>query len=135
MNNIKVTKCDNEVYILAVAAGPESERNYLSNQLCHIQSGGGQEVDVTINIEEGIYEQPATFNSPFRPLNITSEVRLPKGDYNILAVGIDWGGGRDIDIKINNGKPYGTHGYQPGPYKVGVYQVNEGRSLGKITVN
>ena len=133
-NSIKITKCDNELYILAVATGTNADPNNLSNQLCHIQSGGNQVVDVTINIEEGNYVQPATLNGVFHPLYINSQVKLPKGDYNILAVGIDWGGGRDIEGKINNGESFGTNGYTPG-HEIGVYQVNDGRVLGKIAVN
>jgi hypothetical protein len=66
--------------------------------------------------------------------NIHSKVKLPKGVYNILAVAIDWGGGRNIGVKINSGKLFGTDGYKSGPFDVGVYQVNEGKVLGKITV-
>tara|TARA_B110000091_G_C13501972_1_gene344738 strand:+ start:108 stop:518 length:411 start_codon:yes stop_codon:yes gene_type:complete len=135
MNTINVSACDNELYIVAVLlkSSKESTDN-LSNQLCHIQSGGNNKVAVKIDIEVGNYEQYPTYNGVTKPLNIHSKVKLPKGVYNILAVAIDWGGGRNIGVKINSGKLFGTDGYKSGPFDVGVYQVNEGKVLGKITV-
>lgn len=60
---IQVTACDNELYIIAATPG-------MSSEICHLKSGYGNPVNYTV-----------------KPQSI-----LPPGPYNLIIVGINWGG-------------------------------------------
>lgn len=94
--NIKVTACDNELYILAVPSG-----NANSYVLGHIKSGYNYGVDVTIDLPSGAYAGPALLNGLGGALNKTISVPLGVGTYSIIIVGINWGGPANFDVNVN----------------------------------
>lgn len=71
---IDVTKCDNELYILASTPAGSSE-------LLHIKSGYNKPVSHTIY-------PPAI---------------LPAGNYTLTMIGINWGGPQAFDVKVTAG--------------------------------
>lgn len=95
-NTIHITASDNELYVLAYQWGA-------SYQLAHIQSGNGNAVNVTVNINQGAYTEPAVQNGVNGPLNSTYSVNLPSGDYELVAVGVNWGGPWSFALNVNGG--------------------------------
>ena len=88
-NTIKITKCDNQ---LILTAFQWSE----SYEICNLKAASN--LDYTITIKEGTYTGPATQDSPI--------VHLPKGTYNLVYTGINWGGPYNFEFNINDGQPY-----------------------------
>ena len=88
---IDVTKCDNELYILASTGANSSE-------LLHIKSGYNKPVATTIY-------PPAI---------------LPPGQYTLILIGINWGGPQNFEVKQSfaAGPPV-THQLVLGPGPVG----------------
>lgn len=131
-NSINISACDNELYLIAV-----NKNGQMSYQLGHVLSGYNNGVDVTINIDQGEYKEPQTQNGLSDALDSTYKVCIPKGEYFIMAVAIDWGGGQQVDLTINKGEKswkFGTNGYNPGPFGTEVFWTNEGQPLTIITV-
>lgn len=77
---VKVTACDNELYILA------SQWNG-SSELLHLKSGNNDPVSTTFNLESV----------------------LPKGTWQITMVGINWGGPWAFKISVGSNN-YGNSG-------------------------
>lgn len=77
---VKVTACDNELYILA------SQWNG-SSELLHIKSGNNDPVNSTFNLESV----------------------LPKGTWQITMVGINWGGPWAFKVSVGSNS-YGQSG-------------------------
>lgn len=131
-NSINVSACDNELYVIAC-------NSTISYQLCHILSGNSNLVDVVANITQGSYTEPATLNGVTSPLQKQYDVSIPSGTYSIMAVGIDWGGGQQIELSVTSdtvSKPFGNGGYVPGPtVKPEVFWTNNGKVLTTITVD
>jgi chemotaxis response regulator CheB len=71
---IRVTACDNELYILA-------SNPFGTSQLCHLKSGQNKPVDYTIF-----------------PQSI-----LPQGAYTLILVGINWGGPQAFKVIVTTG--------------------------------
>src|SRR5437879_11750262 len=69
---IHVTAADNELYLIAAGAAGSSE-------ICHIKSGAGQPVDFTL-VPQSV---------------------LHSGVYNLIVVGINWGGPRAFEITLS----------------------------------
>ena len=80
MTDIKVSKCDNELYIIASQGSGSSE-------LLHIKSG---------------------YNNPVSNA-LTLESILPKGAWNITLVGINWGGPWEFNVLVGN-QPFSSAG-------------------------
>ena len=95
-NTVRITASDNELYVLAYQWGA-------SYQLAHIQSGNSNTVNVTVNINQGAYTEPAVQNGVNGPLNTTYSVNLPSGDYELVAVGVNWGGPWSFALSVNGG--------------------------------
>ncbi|OHX10212.1 hypothetical protein [Chromobacterium sphagni] len=95
-NTIHITASDNELYVIAYQWGA-------SYQLAHIQSGNGNAVNVTVNINSGAYTEPAVLNGVNGALNSTYAVNLPNGDYEIVAMGVNWGGPWSFALNVNGG--------------------------------
>ena len=106
-NQIKVTKCDNELIILAYQWGASFE-------LCRILSGNSNSVDVTMQINKGAYQGPTVLNGVHHPLHPqTIHQNLESGKYSLLLLGIDWGGPAEFAVKVNDthyGFPYQSEG-------------------------
>ncbi|AUH50860.1 hypothetical protein CXB49_08585 [Chromobacterium sp. ATCC 53434] len=102
-NTLRITASDNELYIIAYQWGA-------SYQLAHIQSGSGNAVNVNVNIGTGNYVEPAVQNGVNGPLNSTYSVNLPAGDYEVMAVGINWGGPWSFAFNVNGGAQHAGSG-------------------------
>lgn len=106
-NTVKVTKCDNELIILAYQFTG-------SYELCRIISGNNQAVNVTLNILQG--ENPGTLqlNGINNPLNDTVDVFLPAaGQYSLVLLGVNWGGPSQFSVNVNGANydmPLGSPG-------------------------
>ena len=93
-NTITVSKCDNELVVLAYQWGASFE-------LCRILSGNSQPVSVTLNIQPGAYTGPIVLNGVNQPLSQTITQNLANGQYSILLLGIDWGGPAEFTVNVN----------------------------------
>jgi hypothetical protein len=118
-NVINVTACDNELIILAY-------QESASYELCRILSGNFNTVAVTLNIQEGQYVDYPTINGVNNPINETKSVTIPAGEYQLLLLGIDWGGPAAFTVNVN-GNAYTSsqpHGkglvFNPGPIQLTV---------------
>ena len=103
-NTITITGCDNEIIILAY-------QNDSSIELCRVFSGFQFPVNVQITIAEGTFGETAVLNGLSGPLNKTLTINLPKGDYSLLLLGVNWGGGQQYAINVN-GQNYGILNYE-----------------------
>lgn len=72
---IRVTAVDNELYLLA------SQEPCTSSELCHIKSGDGRAVDVTI-VPQSV---------------------LPAGSYTLIMIGINWGEEQAFSVTVTTG--------------------------------
>jgi hypothetical protein len=97
-NTIKITKCDNQLILLALTEDTSS-----SYEICDIKSGCGNIVDLTINIDEGKYDGPIQFDisTPNKRLDKTSRVNLPKGNYILVYAGVNCGGPYNFHFSLN----------------------------------
>ena len=97
-NTITVTKCDNELIVLAFQWGASFE-------LCRILSGNNQPVNVTLNITPGAYQGSIVLDGVNQPLSQTISQFLTAGAYSLQLIGIDWGGPAEFTVNVNN-TPY-----------------------------
>ncbi len=86
-NTIKVTKCDNQLILTAF----QWSKSY---EICNLKAASN--LDYNITIKEGPYTGPATQDSP--------TVYLPKGDYNLVYAGINWGGPYNFEFEFQEKK-------------------------------
>jgi hypothetical protein len=93
-NLIEVTNCDNELIILAFQWG-------VSYELCRILSGNNKPVSVNISIIADTYTGTQVFNGVNNALNVNSIVSLPKGEYKLLLLGVNWGGLQQYKVNVN----------------------------------
>ena len=82
MTQLSVTKCDNELYVIAMPVNP---------------AGGTASVEV-LHISSG-YNDPVNYN-----INLGS-VLVPGWTYAITMMGINWGGPAAFNVTLN-GTPY-----------------------------
>ncbi|HTE16920.1 MAG TPA: hypothetical protein VK689_00895 [Armatimonadota bacterium] len=101
-NVINVTACDNELIIMAYKNDAPAGKNDASYQLCRIQSGNYNSVNVTLNIKAGPYLGPETLYGVYEELKTTLSVYLPAGEYSLLLLGINWGGPTQFTVAVNN---------------------------------
>jgi L-asparaginase len=121
-NVINVTACDNELIIMTY-------QENASYELCRILSGNNNTVNVQLNIQEGPYQGSLTFNGVTTPLNVPNPitVTVPAGEYQLLLLGINWGGPTQFTVNVN-GKQYAlppqSNGkglvFNPGPIQLTV---------------
>lgn len=93
-NQINVTRCDNELIILAYQGNASFE-------LCRVLSGYEQPVNVTLNISEGIYQGPVVLVGYLQGLSQTIPQYLQAGPYSLLLLGINWGGPTEFAVNVN----------------------------------
>ena len=86
-NTIKITKCDNQLILTAF----QWSNSY---EICNLKAASN--LDYNITIKEGPYNGPATQDSPI--------VHLPKGDYNLVYTGINWGGPYNFEFHFQEKK-------------------------------
>jgi|SRR5271168_1161649 len=81
---IEVTACDNEAYILVAGFGTGGGPHAVgSAEICHIQWGGGG---------------PVPLNNTIIPQTI-----LPKGNYTLILILINWGGPSALVVTLTTG--------------------------------
>jgi hypothetical protein len=98
-NTIRITACDNEVFLIAYQSGG-------SYVLAHLNSGYNFPVDVTVTILSGDYSQVPTLNGQSGALKESYTVYLPEGTYTVVAVCVNWGGPWAYAYQLNNGPLY-----------------------------
>ncbi len=95
-NTIKITKCDNELILIAYQWGSSFE-------LCRILSGNNNPVNISINLYSGQFQGTLLLDgiNPGSPLSGTYNVALAKGSYSLIGLGIDWGGPMAFAFSLN----------------------------------
>ena len=93
-NQIHLTACDNQVILLAITWTD-------SRMLANIKSGNNNSVDVTIDIESGRSLKTINLNGVDGPLQENLSVDLPPGDYQLFAIGVNWGGPQAMELTFN----------------------------------
>lgn len=109
-NNIQITKCDNELIVLAL----QGNQSY---ELCNIKSGNNNSVIVHIDIDQGEYTGAVKLNGVNGPLNAEKRVALPAGEYTLVYAGVNWGGPYQFAMTVNGeprSLPAGSAGEQFG---------------------
>lgn len=91
-NVLKITKCDNQLIMFAVA---EDQMMY---QIARV--GSGPFVDIEISLVEGAYDQPQPIYNPGPAIN-KSNVALPRGTYTIYYTGFNAGGPYNFEFTLN----------------------------------
>jgi hypothetical protein len=91
---INVTACDNELMLTAYTATG-------SYTICRILSASGLSVSVTINIYAGQYQGALLLDGTISALSDTYSVALDTGEYNLVGVGINWGGPTGYAASLN----------------------------------
>lgn len=94
MATIKITAADNELFLVAYQWG----NSYL---LAHIMSGGGNPVNVTLNLSKGQYAGPVALNGVTQALSSSSAVTLDAGTYSLMAIGVNWGGPISFAVNVD----------------------------------
>ncbi|TYP99443.1 hypothetical protein C7447_10139 [Tenacibaculum adriaticum] len=94
-NTISIKKCDNQLILFAVN---ENE----SYEICNVQSGNFHSVDLDIEIKEGAFS--GTYipeGGTSKDLSGTTTVKIPKGNYSLVYVGLNWGGPYNFEFEFN----------------------------------
>ena len=94
---IHVEATDNELYILAVPTGENSEAGRFSSEICHLKSGFNNKVEYVV-IPQSI---------------------LDPGAYTLILVGINWGGPQAFKVTLTTGGAANTLSLPPAPGPVG----------------
>lgn len=97
-NIITITQCDNQLALYAVNIDGNS-----SIQICNIESGYNNKVDVQINLVAGS-EASATIelsgvSGPLTPA--PQDFALPAGNYALVYTGLNWGGPTQFAFDFN----------------------------------
>lgn len=93
-NFINVTACDNELIILAYQWGG-------SKELCKIRSSNNNIVDVAIQIVPGPFEGSKLLDGVNGTLSTKIITQLDPGDYQLVFLGLDWGGPQAFKLMVN----------------------------------
>lgn len=94
-NIINISNCDNQLVIFAYNDG-------VSYELCNVQSGNFNSVDINLQIEEGDYAGGINANGVNAPLSENSTVKIPTGTYTLVYVGLNWGGPYSFEFNFNS---------------------------------
>ncbi|MFT6499934.1 MAG: hypothetical protein ACJASQ_000041 [Crocinitomicaceae bacterium] len=95
-NVINITKCDNELTIVAVSS--DRLRSY---QIARVGSGPG--VDITLVLEKGTFVEPKPFmnSTGNTPPPSSAIVSLPADTYSIYYTGLNFGGPYNFEFTLN----------------------------------
>jgi hypothetical protein len=104
-NTIKISACDNEIFLTAIFA--DQTDSYL---LANVKSGYNYPVDVTINVESGVYKPITASNGQNGALEELRTVYLPEGNYEIFISCINWGVVWGYKYNLNGGSDYSDKG-------------------------
>ncbi|SNR17286.1 hypothetical protein [Tenacibaculum jejuense] len=100
-NIINVSKCDNQLIIIAVNNSNENE----TVEICNIKSGNFNKVNVNIKIEDSgsnNIPEPIKLNGLEQDLSGTYTIKVPSGDYSLIYSGINWGGPYNFQFTFND---------------------------------
>ncbi|TNE30993.1 MAG: hypothetical protein EP346_02115 [Bacteroidetes bacterium] len=99
MSTVKITACDNQLILVATTW----EKSYL---VANIQSGNGNSVDVTLNLDYAKqFSGTVNLDGVNQPLSGTYSVTIPEEKVNLSMIGINWGGAADLAVNLD-GKDY-----------------------------
>lgn len=103
-NIITIKGCDNQLAIYAVNMDTLAS----SIQICNIQSGFNNEVDVQINLVAGSEASPTiNLNGVSGPLTpAAQDFALPAGNYALVYTGLNWGGPTQFAFDFNSYTPH-----------------------------
>jgi len=98
-NSINITKCDNQLIIIAVNNDNTNE----TVEICNIKSGNYNSVDVTIDIVESTSptNETITLDGLQQDLSGIYTVTVPAGNYSLIYSGINWGGPYNFEFTFN----------------------------------
>lgn len=95
MSTVKITACDNQILLVATTW----EKSYL---VANIQSGNGNSVDVTLDLDYGnTFSGTVDLNGVNQPLSGTYSVKIPEEKVNLAMIGVNWGGAADFAINLD----------------------------------
>jgi hypothetical protein len=97
-STISVSACDNELILVAFTFNASFE-------LCRIQSGNNNPVDVRLDVTAGPYINSIVMNGLSGPLVVNDTQTIPSGSYQLLVFGINWGGPAQFTIYVD-GNPH-----------------------------
>jgi hypothetical protein len=100
-NTITISKCDNQLVMYAINLDTSAQ----SYQICNIQSGNSNAVEVSIALNAGAVGKTVELNGVISPLSETAEFTLPAGKYALVYTGLNWGAAYQFDFEFN-GQPY-----------------------------
>lgn len=103
-NTITITKCDNQLALYAV----NMDNLNSSVQICDIQSGYNNQVDVQINLVAGsTASDTIRLNGVGGPLTpAAQDFALPAGNYALVYTGLNWGGPTQFAFDFNTYTPH-----------------------------
>lgn len=92
-NTLNIKKADNQLILIAY----QWSKSY---EICNVKYAG--DMDLKIDIKEGEYTGPVKVKGtvPSNP----QTVNLPKGDYTLVYVGLNWGGPYNFEFEFNKKK-------------------------------
>lgn len=93
-NMIRITACDNQLLLVAYQWGA-------SFVIGNINSGNNQSVNVALPLVAGQYQGGLQLNGVNSPLSGSYPVTLAPGQYQLVAIGIDWGGPQAFTFTLN----------------------------------
>ncbi|WP_374338341.1 hypothetical protein [Leeia sp.] len=93
-NMIRITACDNQLLLVAYQWGA-------SFVIGNINSGNSQPVNVALPLVAGQYQGGLQLNGVNSPLSGSYPVTLAPGQYQLVAIGIDWGGPQAFTFTLN----------------------------------
>jgi len=96
-NQIDITKCDNQLLLFAI----NSQDNNATYEICNIQSGNNNSVNVQIQLAAGAFSGTYRVNGLNTQLSESVTVKLPPGQYSLIYAGLNWGGPYNFQFSFN----------------------------------
>lgn len=90
-NLINITKCDNELVLIAYQGGASFE-------LARVLSGNGNTIDLKLDIDAGRYKKGVDADGINHSIVTKDKVSLKPGKYSLAVVGVNWGGPSDFEF-------------------------------------
>lgn len=121
-NTITISKCDNQLVMYAINLDTAAQ----SYQICNVQSGNSNAVDVSIALSAGTLSKTVELNGVNGPLSETAEFTLPAGKYALVYTGLNWGGPYQFAFEFNTvpyNLPYSSGGKNGAVWNLGNLEV------------
>ncbi|WP_299712077.1 hypothetical protein [uncultured Tenacibaculum sp.] len=98
-NTINITKCDNQLILIAVNNDNTNE----TVEICNIKSGNNNSVNVTINLKDSSSaSETIRLNGLQQNLDQTLNFEMPQGNYSLIYMGVNWGGPYNFQFSFND---------------------------------